>query len=60
VRKWEVVLLPEAIEERLVKRFVGSPVEKVRLNMLFNLHGVSNKLIGEFDVIEVHRGLIAV
>ena len=40
-----VVLLPEVIKEVRVGRFISCPVQKVCLDMLFNLRRISNKLV---------------
>jgi hypothetical protein len=60
VRGWKVVLLPKIIKESLIDRFMCSPILKVRSNMLFNNWWVSNKLLGEFYIIEVDRLMITI
>ena len=57
MREWLILLLRGAIEDSMVNRFIGSPIRKMRSDVLFNFSRIGDELVGKFNISKVYWGL---
>ena len=60
MREWLILLLPGAIEDSMVNRFISSPIRKMRSDVLFNFSRIGDELVGKFNISKVYWRFVTV